>query len=156
MSQLSNASLVKLVLVVQDIERKLDGFCSLFPLERPRVTATEGAPLAADSKTHTTYRGKRITGRVKMASLKMGSVTLELIEPLDYDSPWAEYARRHGEGIFSIVYTVGEFEKESRMLEDSGHGRYHLGEYGSGRYAYFDTEQLLGITLCLQNLTPAS
>lgn len=155
MATLKNSEMVKMVLVVADVERRVDAFCSLFPMERPKVVATDPAPLEDRSATYTTFRGRRITGRVKMANLKMGPVTVELIEPVDSDSPWAEHLRRHGEGIFSIVFTVENFEGEARELHAAGVERYHVGEYGSGRYAYFGTEDLLGVVLGLQSLGSA-
>jgi hypothetical protein len=71
---------------------------------------------------------------------------------MDGNSPWAEHLEKRGEGIFSIVCTVDGFEKQISMMNELGMPLYHLGEYGSGRYAYFETLAALGTTLCLQNL----
>ncbi len=150
MQHIENQSIVKLVLVVRDIEAKVDAFVALFGMERPKVITTSPPP--AGSKAFTELRGKRITGRVKLTSLAMGAVSLELIEPVDEVSPWAEHLREHGEGIFSVVCTVGNFEQHVALMQDKGMPLYHLGEYGAGRYSYYETLGTLGITLCLQNL----
>jgi methylmalonyl-CoA/ethylmalonyl-CoA epimerase len=150
MDHLQNHSLVKIVLVVHDIEKKVDSFVALFGIARPQVVSP--SPPAPDSKAVTEFHGKRISGLVRLANIAMGSVTLELIEPMDGNSPWAEHLEKRGEGIFSIVCTVDGFEKQISMMNELGMPLYHLGEYGSGRYAYFETLAALGTTLCLQNL----
>ncbi len=150
MEKIESSSIVKLVLVVRGIEAKVEGFAMLFGLEKPRVIAT--TPPAPGSKAFTEFRGRKITGRVKLASFTMGAVQLELIEPVDQESPWAEHLRLHGEGIFSVVFTVKEFEQNVELMRKMGMPLYHLGEYGGGRYSYYETLGTLGTTLCLQNL----
>lgn len=154
MQHIGNTSLVKIVLVVREIEKKLDRYVVLFAIERPRISVS--SPPAPGSKSFTELRGERIDGPVKMANVPMGPVILELIEPLDGKSPWGEHLESRGEGIFSIVFTVDEFEQQTAMMGERGMPLYHLGEYGSGRYAYFETLAQLGITLCLQNLEKRS
>ena len=149
---IENSSIVKVVLVVQDVEKKAALFGKLFGLDEPKVVISQPAPTDEASSTFTMYNGNRITGRVKLVNLSMGPIILELVEPVDHESPWGEHLRRHGEGIFSIVYTVDHFESQREVLERAGFPLFHLGEYGAGRYAYFDTLKALGITLCLQNL----
>ena len=82
----------------------------------------------------------------------MGPVTVELIEPVDQESPWAEFLRERGEGIFSLVFTVKDFDAHVERLAAEGMPIYHRGEYGSGRYAYFESQDKLGITLCIQEI----
>jgi methylmalonyl-CoA/ethylmalonyl-CoA epimerase len=150
MQNIGNKNAVKIVLVVKDIEKKADAFSSLFGIERPRVFPP--SPPVSGSRGFTEFRGERIQGPVKLANIQMGPIVIELIEPLDGKSPWAEHLRTRGEGVFSVVWTVDGFEEHIEMMGKRGMPLYHLGEYGSGRYAYFDTLSALGITLCLQNL----
>ena len=150
MQHIANNRIVKLVHVVRDIEKKVEAFTALFGIERPEIVST--TPPAPDGRAFIEFRGARITGRVKLANVPMGPVVMELIEPVDEQSPWAEYLRSHGEGIFAIVYTVNDFETHVYMMGEKGMPLYHLGEYGAGRYSYYETLARLGITLCLQNL----
>jgi methylmalonyl-CoA/ethylmalonyl-CoA epimerase len=145
----SNA-IVKLVHVVRDIEQKVEAFATLFGIPRPEIIATTPPP--PQGKAFTEFRGTRITGRVKLANVPMGAVVLELIQPVDEESPWAEYLAARGEGIFSVVCSVDRFEEHMALMNARGMPLYHLGEYGSGRYSYYKTLDSLGITLCLQNL----
>jgi methylmalonyl-CoA/ethylmalonyl-CoA epimerase len=150
MQHIENNRVVKLVLVVREIEKKAQAFASLLGIEAPAVVSTP--PAGPVPPACTELRGTRIRGAVKLANIPMGPVTLELIEPMDGVSPWAEHLRDRGEGIFSIVMTVDDFEGHQAFMNERGMPLYHVGEYGTGRYAYFDTLSDLGITLCLQNL----
>jgi methylmalonyl-CoA/ethylmalonyl-CoA epimerase len=149
MQHIGNKSVVKIVLVVSDIEKKVDTFASLFGIERPRVVLS--SPPAPGSKAFTDFRGDHVSAPVKMTTFQMGPIGVELLEPLDDKSPWAEHLRKRGEGIFSVVWEVEGFEDHIEMMGKRGLPLYHLGEYGSGRYAYFETLSALGITLGLQN-----
>jgi hypothetical protein len=150
MRHIANNAIVKLVHVVRDIEQKVEAFAALFGIPRPAIITT--TPPAPDGNAFTEFRGERITGRVKLANVPMGAVVLELIQPVDEKSPWAEYLQKHGEGIFSLVCTVDRFGEHVALMNSRGMPLYHVGEYGAGRYSYYETLETLGITLCLQNL----
>jgi methylmalonyl-CoA/ethylmalonyl-CoA epimerase len=93
-------------------------------------------------------------GNRKFAALKMGAVELELLELYDEPSPWNEFKQKHGTGVHFITYTIDGFNSHIAFLENKGLPLTHKGEYGSGRYGYFDTEDTLGVTLGLQELGP--
>jgi methylmalonyl-CoA/ethylmalonyl-CoA epimerase len=147
----ASRDLTKMVHVVHDIESAVERFATLFGMERPKVTTTT-APGGTDPRVYTWYRGRNIAGLVKVASLQMGPVQLEFIQPVDAESPWAEFHQKHGDGIFSIVFTVDDFDLHIKRLEAEGMPIYHRGEYGTGRYAYFESEDQLGVTLCIQEI----
>ena len=147
----TNRELTKMVHVVCDVEAVSKRFASLFGVDPPKVVHTT-PPDGSTPKIYTWYRGRNIPGRVKLANLRMGPVTVELIEPVDMDSPWGAFLRNHGEGIFSLVFTVTDFDAHIERLAEEGMAIYHRGEYGSGRYAYFESTEQLGVTLCVQEL----
>jgi len=147
----NNNELTKMVHVVHDIEAVAKRFCALFGMEMPKIGVST-PPDGTDPKIYNWYRGHNIDGRVKLTNLKMGPVTVELIEPIDADSPWAQFQRDHGDGIFSLVFTVKDFQATIDRLEADGMTIYHRGEYGSGRYAYFESKDELGVTLCVQEI----
>jgi len=47
---------------------------------------------------------------------------------------------------------VNGFERHIEFVESKGLPLIHKGEYGSGRYSYFDSEDVLGVVLGLQEL----
>ena len=148
---ITNNELTKMVHVVHDVEKAVEHFAALFGMERPKVVHTT-PPDGSNPKVYNRFRGRSIGGRVKLANLQMGPVTVEVIEPVDADSPWAEFQRRHGDGIFSLVFTVKDFDAHIERLGSEGMPIFHRGEYGSGRYAYFESKDQLGVTICLQEI----
>jgi methylmalonyl-CoA/ethylmalonyl-CoA epimerase len=148
----ASKDLTKIVHVVRDVAKTAERFAGLFGIDpAPKVVHTS-PPDGSDPKIYTWFRGRKITGRVKLANLRMGPVTVELIEPVDAESPWAQFLRDRGEGIFSLVFTVKDFDAHIERLKDKGMPIYHRGEYGTGRYAYFESTDQLGITLCIQEI----
>jgi catechol 2,3-dioxygenase-like lactoylglutathione lyase family enzyme len=155
MEHIDNNNLVKIGLVVDDLERTARTFCELFGMEMPAVQVPDpdAAPEPTDDN-YTWYRGEYRPTRTKFANLQMGPVTLELLEPYDEPSPWNEFRQKHGQGVHFIAFTVGGFNRHLDLLEKFGMPTTHKGEYGAGRYAYVESEDRLGVTLGVQELGP--
>ncbi|WP_169082560.1 VOC family protein [Paenibacillus sp. PL91] len=156
MNHVENANLTKIGLIVDNIEEAAERYCALFNLPMPeiQVPTLDDPPSDQTDDSYTWYRGKRRDTRTKFANLQMGPVTIELLEPLDEPSPWSEFKQKHGQGVHFITFTVKGFEQHIDFLEQQGLPLIHKGEYGSGRYSYFDSEQVLGVTLGIQELGP--
>jgi len=58
--------------------------------------------------------------KVRTAFLRVGNVHLELLEPMDSESPIAHYLERHGEGIHHIAFATTSVE--SQLAKASGAG----------------------------------
>lgn len=70
-------------LVVRDIERSAKAYVDLFGVEVPDWFLTD-----PQEKAHTHYRGQSTQGRAKLAFFQLGSISLELIEPVGGPSTW--------------------------------------------------------------------
>ncbi|MBM7691659.1 hypothetical protein JOC77_001066 [Peribacillus deserti] len=153
MDKIENNNLVKIGIVVENIEEAARTYSTLFGTELPeiQIPPEEYTPDPTGA-TYTWYRGKMIPARTKFANLQMGPVTVELLEPYDEDSPWNEFKQKNGTGVHFITYTVNGFEEHIKFVEGKGMPLVHKGEYGSGRYSYFDSIPQLGVTLGLQEL----
>lgn len=155
MNHMENNHLLKMGIVVNDIEAAARHYCDLFGMEMPPISIPD--PDAAPEPTEASYtwqRGELRPTRTKMCVLKMGPMVLELLEPYDEPSPWNEYKQSHGEGVHFVMFTVNGFNQHIDFLEGKGYPLNHKGEYGAGRYCYFDSEDKLGVTLGLQELGP--
>jgi methylmalonyl-CoA/ethylmalonyl-CoA epimerase len=156
MNHIDNANLTKIGLIVDNIEETAKRYCTLFNLPMPeiQVPTLDDPPSQQTDGNYTWYRGERRETRTKFANLQMGPVTIEMLEPLDEPSPWNEFKQKHGQGVHFITVTVNGFEQHIDFVKQQGLELIHKGEYGSGRYCYFDSEQALGVTLGLQELGP--
>ena len=153
MNKIENNHLLKIGLVVDDIHEAAKNFSELFGVEMPQIILPpeEVTPDPA-GETYTVFRGESAPARVKIANLKMGPVTVELLEPLDEPSPYSEFKQKHGQGVNFITFTVNGFEEHIQFVEGKDIPLVHKGEYGAGRYCFFDAVPQLGVMLGLQEL----
>ncbi|TVY05465.1 VOC family protein [Paenibacillus cremeus] len=153
MEHIENRNLVKIGIVVGDIEAAAKHYAELFGMEMPKIRIPDLNRVPEHKESgYTWYRGKFIPGRVKLANMQMGPVTVELLEAYDEPGPWNEYKVQYGQGVHFITFTISGFEQHIDFVESKGFPLTHKGEYGSGRYCYFDSIEKLGVTLGLQEL----
>ncbi|MEK3911384.1 VOC family protein [Paenibacillus sp. FSL H7-0331] len=153
MEHIENHNLMKIGIVVDDIEEAARHYAELFGIEMPKIRVPDPDRVPQHTESgYTWYRGKFIRGQVKLANLQMGPVTVELLEAYDEPGPWNEFKQLQGQGVHFITFTVPGFEQHIDFVESKGYPLTHKGEYGSGRYSYFDTIAKLGVTLGLQEL----
>ena len=153
MNPIDNNKLVKIGIVVDDIYETAKNYSTLFGIPMPEIVLpSDDFVLDPTGENYTQYRGEIVPARTKMANLQMGPVTIELLEPLDEPSPWTEFKQKNGPGVHFITFTVNGFEEHINFVEDQNIPLIHKGEYGSGRYCFFDSLSQLGVTLGLQEL----
>jgi hypothetical protein len=99
-------------------------------------------------------RGTPVEHSFLAAVASVGGVELELIEPLDGESIYAEHLRERGEGLHHIAIHSGDAGRAIRHLANLGYGELQSGKtLGVGRYSYFDTEKRLGCILELGEIS---
>ena len=95
------------------------------------------------------YLGRPTDGQAKLAFIKAGQVTLELIEPVGGDTSWRQFLDEKGEGVQHIAFQVADSDRTVKGFEESGMQVLHRGRYDddSGSYVYVDSAKALGVTL---------
>lgn len=58
--------------------------------------------------------------KVKVAKFKVGSSTIELLEPTSPDSPIAKFIEKRGEGIHHIAYESDDIKNDLGSLNENG------------------------------------
>lgn len=143
---MKNAELSQIAIVVRDVEAAAKAWADILGVETPKAILTD-----PQEKSHTLYRGAPTQARAKLAFFKLGSVTLELIEPVGGPSTWQEFLDRHGEGVHHFGFVVKDMDGELKNLEAKGAHTVQRGDFPGGRYAYVDaTEHLKAILELLQ------
>ena len=138
-------------LVVEDLDSAVEAYSDLFGIG-PWHVYTYQKPLLK----RMTYRGKPGNYKMRVALAKIGPLQIELIQPLEGESIYAEFIREHGYGIHHIAVTVDDLE--SAVAQAEALGLEHVmggGGHGldnDGGFAYLGTESLLGTTLELVDL----
>jgi hypothetical protein len=88
---------------------------------------------------------------MRIALSYLGPLRIELIEPLEGDTIYADYVRQHGYGVHhfgllveDMAAALAEAEAAGLAMIQDGAG---FGLDGDGHYAYLDTEDKIGVTL---------
>jgi methylmalonyl-CoA/ethylmalonyl-CoA epimerase len=142
---LPNKKMVQVAVIVKDVEETAKKWADLLGVEVPKAVVSEPATTAG-----TMYRGKPTEGRVKMVFFKLENLSLELLEPVGGPSVWREVLEEKGECIHHIAFEVKGMDEHIRNIEKKGmpltqRGRWTEGS--GGCYAYFDSEEELGVIL---------
>jgi 4-hydroxyphenylpyruvate dioxygenase-like putative hemolysin len=84
--------------------------------------------------------------RLRVSNASMGSVRIELIQPVCGKSVQADYLATHGEGINHLGFIVKDCQATVRRLREQGFRVVAGGKIpGGGEFAYFDTDKTGGI-----------
>lgn len=111
-----------------------------------------------------TWRGRRAPTRLKKASVDIGDVTIQWIEPVAGESAYSQFLRTHGDGIHHLAYAMptGVRWREqlawfrAKGLDAVQEGSWQ-GRSGRGLFAYLDTaERGGGLTIELEHDPDAS
>jgi catechol 2,3-dioxygenase-like lactoylglutathione lyase family enzyme len=144
---LGSKTVCQIGLIVRDIERSSAAYADLFGVEVPAWSLTD-----PEESAHTRYHGQPTTARAKLAFFDLGSVSLELIEPVGAPSTWREFLETQGEGVHHIAFQIQGMDEQCAILERKGMATVQRGDYTGGRYAYVDaTPQLHVILELLEN-----
>ena len=127
--------MVHVGLVVRDMEKTIERLTALgIGLFKPRI-------LPPDARE--TYRGKPFipSQRVAIQITQIGNVELELIQPIDGESPHQEFLDEKGEGIQHLGFIVDNLQEEVESLTAEGSGVLLTSEFkGGGGVAYLDLD----------------
>ncbi|TBL81987.1 VOC family protein [Paenibacillus thalictri] len=149
MQAISNKNIVKLGIVVDNVEEAAAYYAKIFGIEVPEVS-TPGPETPPDptGRAYTWYQGSDRKPRCKYAKIYTDPIYLELIEPLpDVPNPFTDFLEKRGPGIFFIAFYVEGFEEHVQFMEQLGLPLTFKQDKGHERYAYFDTIAKLGIAL---------
>jgi methylmalonyl-CoA/ethylmalonyl-CoA epimerase len=127
--------------VVKDLDNavKLCELIGLGPFDSPKIEVASrelyGQPVAMGAMK---LRGK-------FASL--GSVRLELIQPVEGKSLWGDFLESKGEGLHHLGFTVDNLEKEGAELINKGFKLLFKSNYKNGGGAAYYSNSISNILI---------
>lgn len=124
-------------IVVRDLEKAIKNYSDIFGIVFPKVVVRE--------YFNRMYRGKPGNFRIKLALGMMGELQIELIEVLEGETIYGEFLEKKGEGLHHLGFVVKNMEERIRALESLGIGVLQSGERVGSRFAYMDTEKIVGV-----------
>ncbi len=130
--------------VVRDLETALARYWTNLGIGPWRVY-TFSAPIVRDM----TYRGRPADFAMRVAFAQVGSLMLELLQPLRGPSIYEEFLARCGEGLHHVGLYVPNLDQALQAAQAAGFAVLQSGRgyglTGDGGFAYLDTEAQLGV-----------
>ena len=141
--------------VVRDLDKTIQVLSEVFGLGPFRIIDW---PPADQADIQRLYYGKPGSFTARMAFAEMGPVELELIQPLEGESIWADFLAEQGPGIHHIRFNVLEMQPVIEHLAKHG---IRVSQMGSGirpgtTWANFDTESMVGFTIEVMKALPGT
>jgi methylmalonyl-CoA/ethylmalonyl-CoA epimerase len=154
MSELSNnpffKSFTQVGVVVKDVDHSVKILEEVFGIGPFRVTDW---PPANRTDMKKFYHGEPGNFTARMAFANLGNLELELIQPKEGESIWADFLKTHGEGIHHIRFNVEDVNPVVEYLSEKGITSI---QHGSGlrpgtQWVNFDTENQVGFVIEIMN-----
>ena len=134
----------QIAIVVKDLELVAENYWKILGIG-PWTIFNWEAPLVYDRK----YHGKAVCARERIALAQVGGVQLELLQPLEGPSIYADWLEEHGEGLHHLNFLVDDVDEVAGLLEAEGFSSLQSGRYGpadrQGSFSYFDIKPLRAI-----------
>ena len=146
---------VQVGVIVKSVEASIKLLTEVFGLGPFRVFDWP-TPGRSDLKRY--YNGKAENFSAKMAFTEIGNIELELIQPTEGRSLWADFLSDHGPGIHHIRFNVDEYEPVVDYLKNHGIDVTQCGEgiRPGTRWANLGTEALIGFGIEIMKKLPGT
>jgi len=90
--------------------------------------------------------------KLRVRFVQIGSSQLELIQPVEGESPQKEFLNSRDDGINHIAFSVDDLDKETDKLVKKGIKVIFSGKRQTGDFAYFDTRKVGNVIIELKQL----
>ncbi len=138
--------IAQVAILVEDLDQAVEAYWKNFGIG-PWHFYTYGKPLVKEMS----YHGQPAEYKMRVALSYFGPMRVELIQPLEGDTIYADFIREHGYGVHHFGILVDDMQAAIAKAEASGFPMIMdgsgFGADGDGHYAYLDTEARLGVTL---------
>ena len=138
--------IAQVAILVPNLEEAVENYWKLFGIGDWHFY-TYGKPLVK----RMTYQGQPSEYKMRVALSYLGPMRIELIEPVEGDTVYADFVEEHGYGVhhFGMLVedmeaAIVEAEAAGLVMTQDGAG---FGLDGDGHYAYLDTEDKIGVTI---------
>ncbi len=147
--------IIKIGIVVDNIEEAAKHYNAIFDLKEEAVVRYPDPDKVPVKGAYKKMRGQIVNPRLKSLIVNLEPVYLEVLQPADDEpSPWKEYLDKYGPGVCFISFYINGFEQQVNMMEKGGYPMSFVEEKVFERYAYFDTQDKLGVTVEFKERQP--
>ena len=140
---LKDSKLYQVGIVVRDLQQSIEQFRNVLGIDTWRVI-----DINPSTARDLTYYGRPVKHGFKIALAMVGSIEVELIQPIEGDNIYSDFLKKHGEGLHHLGHVkVQNLDEAIQVLEKVGFSCMQTGRVTDGAYAYMDTVKSLGVIL---------
>lgn len=124
-------------IVVKDMDKTIEYYekvLGLGPFVRPDITYKEKR-----------YYGKPVNSEWVMGFCSLGSVELEIIQPITGPTIYHDFLQEKGEGIHHLGFDVQDIEKKLTFCKEMGIKIIQGGQGATSHFEYLDTGEIGGV-----------
>lgn len=145
---------IQVGVVVRDLEQSMAALTAVFGIGPFRVV-TCPPPERVDAQF---YHGQPARFETRQAFADLGNVELELIQPVEGQTIWADFLRERGPGLHHIRFNVPDHKAVTAYLATKG---LQTTQEGAGirdgtYWVNYDTEKLIGFIIEIMQPAPGS
>jgi len=122
--------LIQVGVVVKDLDKAVERLSSL--------GIGPFTPMLLPPDAEQWFRGKPLDAKFKISGARLGEIVLELIQPVEGESPHQEFLDSKGEGIQHIAFAVDDLDREVAKLTKQGVSVLLSANLHDVRVAYLD------------------
>jgi catechol 2,3-dioxygenase-like lactoylglutathione lyase family enzyme len=142
MSQAIVDNIIQIGIVVSDVDEAVANYRDLLGVRRWHVNYVD---TVNGKGSHFHKHGNPIEARARIAWTDIGNVELELIEPQDEHSLYAEFLRDKGPGIHHVMFGTPDYDRCIEHFATNDIAAMGGGELQRTRFQMFDTRKILGV-----------
>jgi methylmalonyl-CoA/ethylmalonyl-CoA epimerase len=141
---MNTSAIVQIGIVVPSVDAVVKNYATLLGITDWNINYVD-----TDNGKGRNFRvgGKDVAVKAKIAWATIGDIELELIEPQDDTSIYAEYLRSNGPGVHHLMFATTNFVQTVNSMRSTGVETLVTGELQATEFQLFDTRQMLG-TIC--------
>ncbi len=145
---------VQVGVVVRDLEQTMRGLAEVFGIGPFRII--ECPPPGREDQQF--YCGQPARFRTRQAFADLGTVELELIQPLEGRTIWSDFLAAHGPGLHHLRFNVPDHQALTAYLGGKGIGKTQEGDgiRDGTHWVNYDTDRLLGFVMEIMQPAPGS
>lgn len=136
------SGVLQIGIVVSDAEATAERYRHLLGIEGWNINHVD---TARGLGANFVLRGRPQPTKAKIAWAMIGNVEIELIEPQDETSTYAEFLRSRGPGVHHIMFDTADYDQCVERFTDGGVTVLGEGELQQSRFHLFDATQELGL-----------
>ena len=141
MNRSASSAIVQIGIVVPSVDTAVKNYANLLGISEWNINYVD-----TDHGKGRNFHvgGKEVAVKAKIAWAKIGEIELELIEPQDDSSIYAEYLRSNGPGVHHLMFSTNDYQHTVEQMRRNGVMSIVSGELQATEFRLFDTRQMLG------------